>query len=73
MAKWIKDVVKGWKCSECGEYALWIEIGGPFARTFYPYKSDYCPHCGEPMRRMCEKCEYFSTCDRNKPFCGETE
>lgn len=73
MAKWIYDPSKGWKCSECGGNALWIVTGVPFARSFAPFKSDYCPHCGKPMRPMCEKCEHFSTCDRKNPICGERE
>lgn len=45
--------------------------GVPFARSFAPFKSDYCPNCGKPMRRMCEKCVYFSRCDKLTPLCGE--
>lgn len=70
MAKWINHPTKGLTCSECGKEALYYVCGVPFARSFGQSKSDYCPHCGEPMRPMCEKCEHFSTCDRKNPFCG---
>lgn len=73
MAKWKYHTYYGWRCSECGGKALWIVTGTTFARSFTPHKSDYCPHCGAQMRRMCEKCEHFSTCDRKDPICGERE
>lgn len=73
MAKWKYHPWDGWKCSECGGKALWSVTGVTFARSFMPHASDYCPHCGKSMRRMCEKCEHFSTCDREDPICGERE
>ena len=73
MATWINHPVKGLVCSNCGEHSGWCVTGITFARSFAPYRSDYCPHCGKPMRCMCEKCVYFSTCDRKNPICGERE
>ena len=73
MPRWILGENGSTICSECKEEILFKVVGPAFNRSFCAYQSDYCPHCGKSMRRMCEKCEYFSTCDRDKPFCGETE
>jgi hypothetical protein len=47
---WEKDEVGETLCSQCGVRPLYRKSGTTFATTFYPTRSNFCPHCGAKMK-----------------------
>lgn len=50
--QWVSQKGGGYRCSECGRYAL-DEVDGCFIHV--AYKSNFCPYCGADMAESEDK------------------